>query len=404
MNKKYIILIALLSVFSYETKAGLKLDALSALQRAPLDFAGDLGEGAGVVTDAAAMGKEVYQKGTEAKALFEKTKLKVQNAIETVKSHIPGYGDEEGSATYEEQLAQAEENLANTPSKLKTESKGLDVSMEDRKNALYTQAAGKKQAAEENINVLKEMLGNGADPETEKIFASVIDENEEHAEQYQNEMNDLESSDSQILKSDAAYQQLNQAKDAVTGKLSSAYENAKSKFGNLSLDSLNGMLQTSPANRTAEYNEVIEENFLLPDEINDAKPISRVVKNRTNNLIDSMAEAFVAAVKFKNGADASEDNSYQIQDNIMGADQQVSTIGMAIEQKIQETKLLHEYNKLVLASMKLKTALNMKNQDYRIKNYEKDPAVLNLDNYVFTEEDIVSDEGKKSFLDNVKAK
>ena len=113
MNKKYVLLIALLSVLSYETKAGPKLDVLSALERAPLDFVGDLGEGGGVVTDVAAMGKEVYQKGTEAKALFEKAKLKIQNAVETVKSHIPGYGDDEDATSYEEQLAQAEENLAN---------------------------------------------------------------------------------------------------------------------------------------------------------------------------------------------------------------------------------------------------------------------------------------------------
>lgn len=403
MNKKYIILIALLSVLSFETKAGPKLDVLSALERAPLDFVGDLGEGSGVVTDAAAMGKEVYQKGTEAKALFEKIKLKAQNAIETIKSHIPGYGDE-NDASYEEQLSQAEDSLANTPNKLKNESKGLDVDMQDRKNALYTQAAGKKQAAEENINVLKAMLGDGADASTEQIFSSVISENEQHVQKYQSEMNDIFSGDSQILKSDASYQALSAAKETVTGKLDSLYENAKSKFGNLSLGSVTGMLQKSPADRTADYNKVIEDNFLLPEEQEDADTIARVRKNRTDALIDAMAEAFVAAVKFKNTADASEDNSYQIQDNIMGADQQVSTIGMAIEQKIQETKLLHDYNKLLLANMKLKTALNMNNQDYRLKNYDKDPAVLNLDNYVFTEEDIVSDEGQKSFLDSVQAK
>ena len=54
--------------------------------------------------------------------------------------------------------------------------------------------------------------------------------------------------------------------------------------------------------------------------------------------------------------------------------------------------------------MKLKTALNMLNQDYRVKDYEKDPANLNLDNYVFTEDDVTSDEGEKGFLDGVKAK
>ncbi len=402
MNKKYVLLIALLSVLSYETKAGPKLDVLSALERAPLDFVGDLGEGGGVVTDVAAMGKEVYQKGTEAKALFEKAKLKIQNAVETVKSHIPGYGDDEDATSYEEQLAQAEENLANTPNKLKNESRGLDAEMHDRKDALYTEAAGKKQAAEENINVLQAMLSDGTPPETESIFYSVIDENKKHVQHYQEEMDDIESSDSQILKSDVSYQALSSAKETVTGKLEDAYKNAQNKFGSLDASSITGMLTQSPENRTAQYNKILKDNFLLVDEVEDAEPVARVKKHRMNELINAMAKAFVAAVKFKNAADSSEDNTYKIQDNIMGADQQVSTIGMAIEQKIQETKLLHDYNKLILANMKLKTALNMNNQGYKLKNYDKNPAVLNLDNYVFTEDDVASDANEKSFLDGVK--
>ena len=402
MNKKYVLLIALLSVLSYETKAGPKLDVLSALERAPLDFVGDLGEGGGVVTDVAAMGKEVYQKGTEAKALFEKAKLKVQNAVETVKSHIPGYGDDEDATSYEEQLAQAEENLANTPNKLKNESRGLDAEMQDRKDALYTEAAGKKQAAEENVNVLQAMLSDGTPPETESIFYSVIDENKKHVQHYQEEMDDIESSDSQILKSDVSYQALSSAKETVTGKLEDAYKNAQNKFGSLDASSITGMLTQSPENRTAQYNKILKDNFLLVDEVEDAEPVARVKKHRMDELINAMAKAFVAAVKFKNAADSSEDNTYKIQDNIMGADQQVSTIGMAIEQKIQETKLLHDYNKLILANMKLKTALNMNNQGYKLKNYDKNPAVLNLDNYVFTEDDVASDANEKSFLDGVK--
>ena len=402
MNKKYVLLIALLSVLSYETKAGPKLDVLSALERAPLDFVGDLGEGGGVVTDVAAMGKEVYQKGTEAKALFEKAKLKIQNAVETVKSHIPGYGDDEDATSYEEQLAQAEENLANTPNKLKNESRGLDAEMQDRKDALYTEAAGKKQAAEENVNVLQAMLSDGTPPETESIFYSVIDENKKHVQHYQEEMDDIESSDSQILKSDVSYQALSSAKETVTGKLEDAYKNAQNKFGSLDASSITGMLTQSPENRTAQYNKILKDNFLLVDEVEDAEPVARVKKHRMDELINAMAKAFVAAVKFKNAADSSEDNTYKIQDNIMGADQQVSTIGMAIEQKIQETKLLHDYNKLILANMKLKTALNMNNQGYKLKNYDKNPAVLNLDNYVFTEDDVASDANEKSFLDGVK--
>lgn len=58
----------------------------------------------------------------------------------------------------------------------------------------------------------------------------------------------------------------------------------------------------------------------------------------------------------------------------------------------------------MLADIRLKTAQDMMMQDYRLKNYDKNPASLNLDNYVFTEDDIKTDEGRTSFLSKVRAK
>ena len=110
------------------------------------------------------------------------------------------------------------------------------------------------------------------------------------------------------------------------------------------------------------------------------------------------------AAEIKNTFDKQDDESHRINTNMSGADMQISALGMQTQQTIQDIEILHKYNKLKIVDLKLKTALNMLNQDYRVKDYEKDPASLNLDNYVFTEDDVTSDEGEKGFLDGVKAK
>ncbi len=405
MDKKGLLLIIIFTIFAFDLQAGLKLDALATLERAPLDFAGDMGEMAGTVTDAAAMTKEVIAKGEKAKAFYEKTKLQAQNALETVNSYLPGYEESpEAEITYEEELAAAEETLSQTPSALEIQGKESEMLMEKRKEALYTEAEGKKQAAEENIRILETLAADAKTPEVKRMIDDVIKEQKGWAEDYQADMDDIQSENSQILQDDETYQEHSANKDQTIAKLAGAFAIAKGVFGNLDLSKLEGLMSKSGEEKTAEYSQVIKDNFILPEEKENSETVARVQKNRNQELINSMAKAIVAAAKFKNLSDVSEDKTDQIQDNVMGADQQVSTLGMSTEQKIQETKLLHDYNKLVLANMKLKTALAMKKQDYRLKNYDKDPAVLDLDNYIFTEEDIVTDEGTKSFLDDVKAK
>ncbi len=409
MNKNTVCLCALLIMVANNASAGLKLDALSMLERAPLDFAGDLSETAGVVTDAAAMGKEVYQKGTRAKALFEKTKLKVQNVMEKFDSLMPGYnGEPEAGTTYEEQEAEAEAAVNELPTSLEVESKTLSIEMDDRKDALLSEAEGRKTTSEENIAILNVMLEDADDPQTRAMIQSKINEHQAVVNEQTDIIVDLNSENSEILAQDESYQSLNEEKKQADQKLQDKLANAAKIAGvaGMTLSKVAGFLKKSPEEKGAAYSEVLENNFILPEEAKNAESVSRVRKYRTKVLVDSMVEAIVAAAKFQNSLDKEEEESYKIQDNTAGAEQQLSAIAMMTEHKIQETQLLHEYNKLILANMKLQTALNMNNQDYKLKNYspEKNPAVLNLDNYVFDEDDIVTDEKKKGFLDNIKAK
>jgi len=252
--------------------------------------------------------------------------------------------------------------------------------------------------------VLEALFEQAEDSETKSTIINEITALENEMAEYEEQIADLESKNSKILASDVTYQAANKLKEEAKKQLGNVLDAAKSKFGNLSLSDIQGMKSMSPETKTAEYNKIIKDNFLLVDEPENAQSVTRVKNKRTEDLVDAIAKAFVAGAKFKNAYIQKQDDSDRIETNVMGADQQLSSIGMMIEQMIQERRLLQDYNKLVLVNMRLKTAKDMLTQDYRLKNYDKDPASLNLDNYVFTEKDITTDEGKKSFLNNIRAK
>lgn len=409
MSKRALYLCALLILVANNANAGLKLDILSMIERAPLDFAGDLGETATVVTDAAAMGKEVYQKGTRAKALYEKTKLKAESAMKKFEEILPGYdGDQPEEATFEVEEAKAEAAANELPTSLEVESKTLGLEMEDRKDALITEAEGRKETAEKNIEILNAMLEDADDDQVRATIQSKINEHQEVISYQDEVIADINNEDSEILAQDESYQELGAAKAKAEQKLADKISKAAgiAATAGMTLSKLAGLLKKSPEEKKATYSKVLEENFILPNEEKNAETVHRVKKHRTKVLIDAIVEAIVISAKYMNKSDKKDEEATETQENTVNAEQQLAAIGMSIEQKVQETQLLHEYNKLVIANLKLQTALNMNRQDYKLKNYsqEKNPAVLNLDNYVFTEDDIVSDDGKKGFLDGIKAK
>lgn len=404
MRKFIGLFVFLLAFFPFGANSGLKIDGLAIVERFTV-FGTTVGDAAGVVTDTAAATKEIIQRGTQVKAYLEKTKLLVDDVRAKLDAIKPGYEGEDDK-TYEEEEAEAQEKLAGTEKQLEREDENLEFDIEARKEALATEYAGKKLTAEENLKILNQMLNDAEDEQTRATIQAEIYQTQGIVQEYEESIADLQSQDSQILNNDEKYQKLAEQKEQVKQKLKSYALLAAGTLATklFSASSIQGMLKKDDETKTQEYNAVIQANFLMPEEAEISENVDKKRKHRSQELINSMAEAFVAGVKFRNKFDKTNEDLHRIQDNMEAADQQVAALGMQTQQTIQETEVLHEYNKLLIVDMKLRTALNMLNQDYRLKNYDKDPASLNLDNYVFTEEDMNSDEKKKSFLDGVRAK
>ncbi len=421
MRNKYCLLLAICLLIAPNAKAGLKIDALTAINRAPIDFVGDMSEGASVVTDTAAMISEVKSVGERAKTLYEKTKLKFENVVEKVNSFIPQYekaaeNTEESEAldedfddtmydevVYEEEVEKAEQQLEMLPTSLKAAGIVALDNADERKQALLTQYVGNMEAMERNIVTFKEIYDQTEDPQVKADILSKIGELEGNIEEVEEVAIDI-ANEGETLTSDPVYKSEIEKAQEIGDKIDATVEKVKNGLAMLPLDRINGYLKRSKEDNTASYNEVIEKNFVMPDEELNSQSVARVKMHRNEMLIDAIAKALVAGIEFRNTMDKKEEEIQRIQGNMMSADMHISSLGMAIEQKIFDIKLLHEYNKMKLAYIKLNTAMAMFKQDYRLVNYDKDPTILNLDNYTMTEEDITSDEGRKSFLDGVKLK
>lgn len=398
--------VAIVIVFSFlyitEAFAGLKMDALALVERLGV-FGSGIAENAGVVTDGVAMAKEVMARGEKLKTFYEKKKLQFESIKQKVEDFIPGYEGED-DASYEEEYAAAEEELAGTQNELETQNENVEADIEERKEALTEEYTGKKETAEQNLVILNQMLAEAEDDNTKAAIEAEIAELEGMLNGYNEAIEDLASENSEILENDDKFQELLNQKEQLETQISELVSGVNSLSSKLGLSNIQNMLKKDNATRQAEYNEVITKYFLTEDEPEISEKVDPKVKKRYDDLIDVMADAIVMAAEIKNTYDKQDEESHRIKDNMAGADMQVSALGMQTQQTIQDIEILHKYNKMVIVDLKLKTALNMLNQDYRPKNYDKDPASLNLDNYIFDDDDIPSDDGEKGFLDGIRAK
>lgn len=398
--------VAIVIVFSFlyitEAFAGLKMDALTLVERLGV-FGSGIAENAGVVTDGVAMAKEVMARGEKLKTFYEKKKLQFESIKQKVEDFIPGYEGED-DASYEEEYAAAEEELAGTQNELETQNENVEADIEERKEALTEEYTGKKETAEQNLVILNQMLAEAEDDNTKAAIEAEIAELEGMLNGYNEAIEDLASENSEILENDDKFQELLNQKEQLETQISELVSGVNSLSSKLGLSNIQNMLKKDNATRQAEYNEVITKYFLTEDEPEISEKVDPKVKKRYDDLIDVMADAIVMAAEIKNTYDKQDEESHRIKDNMAGADMQVSALGMQTQQTIQDIEILHKYNKMVIVDLKLKTALNMLNQDYRPKNYDKDPASLNLDNYIFDDDDIPSDDGEKGFLDGIRAK
>ncbi len=276
----------------------------------------------------------------------------------------------------------------------------INQQIEDRKTAISEEVAAKAQAAQDNYATLQAMYDAAEDEADKAVISSELETLTGEMEEYNTLLEQFENNQGDdYLNSDSEYQALIAQRDDIEAQLGDISV-AAADFAATTIKSL---LSKNDAEKQEEYNKVITENFLKQDEANTAENVARIMKHRREVFKEDIAHVLYTAIKLKLQLDEDLERITTKQENMAAADYKMTAGNMLVEQRIEDIKILYNYTNLLIADLRLKTSQNMLNQDHRLKNYDKNPAALNLDNYIFTEDDIPSDEGEKSFLDSVTA-
>ena len=416
MRKHIIFWVALGTIFLFSpdnsfAQAVIKFDAAGTASNVSKTIT-TAGKAAGDTIDTAIKAKEQLTILDKVKKWYEVQKSRLEAIKTTVEAGQEAYQSavdvgETGIDLYEDKKSEieAEMNAAMSGSvgnaaQIRRDIQELNKRMEERKNVLTEENTAKTKAAQENYETLQTLLNNASDDETRAQIEAQMSAAAQSITEYEEIKRQLEQGGDYLL-NDGEYQSLAQQKASLEQQLENMAVGELESLASMLVEKLS---QKTEAQIQQEYQEVINENFLGEKEPINTETTKRIMKHRREVLLKDIIHAFDVGTKKMISLPQKKETAEKLAGNILRVDLSTSAESLLIEMKIEELKNLFDYVEILLADMRLKTARNMLNQDFKLKDYTKNPAAINLDNYVFTEEDILSDQDQSSFLDNVQPK
>lgn len=403
---KVVIFALFMSVLSSNAQASLKTD-ISAFAGRVSSTINNTVENIKVKINTAAQKVQEWYTGSKIKSTIETVKaLKedvltaastVQDEYQETMDNFDEIGDSATDA-YEREMEDFQNSQTGQTVELSQQLDDVNKQIDARKEVLLAEVNAKNEAAQENLAILQSMYETTTDEDGKAQLASQIESVQNEISQYGEYSKQIEEGKGEYLEQDSEYSKLQAEKEELAMQLAELSadvgSDALDKFGD-------AFTNQSDAERSEEYNKVISENFLLREEAETAENVARITQHRQEVLIKDIAHAFYAAATLKLQLDADLERVERKKDNMASVDYKITAVNLLIDQRIEDINILYNYTNLMIADLRLKTSQNMFRQDYRLKTYGKDPAVLNLDNYIFTKEDVPTDEGQTSFLDSV---
>ncbi len=382
--------------------ASLKFDGSATGSRASTAATDSSGAATKETESVANKALELKTLGSKLKAKFEVAKALAADVQDTANAAKDLYDDTVNNATeiksqYENTINNLKASELGTTANLTKELNSLNEKRKARQENVTEELKAKTSSAQENVNTLRGMYDQAEDESTRQALAMELEEAETQYNDYAAKWESLGKDAESYLQTDSEYKSLSDQIRQVENRLKETGGEAVA----LTASFVKSFLKKSDSQKKQQYSQVIEQNFLLPDEADDAKGLDRILKHRNQTLLKDVAHSFYAAAKLKTHLDQDLEQADMKKDNMAAVDYKLTSGNLLVEQRIDAIKTLYNYTNLLLAEMRMKTSQNMLHQAYRPKNYDKDPAVLNLDDYIFTEKDVPTDAGKKSFLDSV---
>ena len=345
-----------------------------------------------------ALKEDITAAATEIKDTYDDVSESVDTVSDNINETVSGINEQADQIT--DEVDKVKETDAGTAASLTMQLTEINQQIEDRKTAVSEELSAKAQTAQDNYNMMQAMYEATEDEADKSVISSEMETLTKEMEEYNTLLEQIKDDGGEdYLNSDSEYQALIAQREDIEAQLGDIGASA----ADFAATAIGDFLSKSDAEKQEEYNSVISENFLKKGEANTAQNVARIMKHRQEVFKEDVAHALYTAIKLKLQLDSDLERITTKQENMAAADYKMTAGNMLVEQRIEDIKILYNYTNLLIADLRLKTSQNMLNQDHRLKNYDKNPASLNLDNYIFTEDDIPSDEGKESFLDSVTA-
>ena len=415
MRKHIIFLVALGTIFLFSpdsvfAQATVKMDASGTASNTSKS-ATTTSKAAGDSVDTAVKAKEQQSFLDKVKKWYEVQKARVEAIQTAVQAGQQAYSSTQGAmdsavdlyesekSKIEEEMNQATSGAARDSAQTAIEIEKLNKQMKERKDVLLDENNAKAKAAQENYDMLKS-LRDSADDETRAEIESQMQTAAQSQAEYEENRKQIEQEEDFLL-NDSEYKSLQEQKALLESQL---LEQGAEALQSLASQLAKNLFNKDEAKTQREYLQVIEENFLKEDEPINSETTARIMKHRREVLLKDINHAFSTGSQKTISLPEKMETAERLSGNMAKVDLSTTASSLLIEMKIEELKNLFDYVEVMLADMRLKTARNMLNQDFKLRDYDKNPAAMNLDNYIFTEDDIKSQEGQKSFLDGVKPK
>ena len=261
--------------------------------------------------------------------------------------------------------------------------------MDDIKKVKQDELLGRIEAAQKNVDVRRGMYAATEDENERESLKIAIAEDEMILQQYKSDYDNF-SNDETYLLTDYSYKKLKEEYDARDIQIQEEQAKLKEKGSSLGASFANKLASKSSESKSAEYQEMGSTNFVGPDDELNQNAINQIVQQRDANYARDVISAFAIALKTRAEKAEIDDKAEMIADNMMGADYAVTAASLGSEQEIQKIKVLQKKIGLDLAHLKMKASGSMRMQKLRMENPNKDPSVINFDNYVLTKDELLA--------------
>lgn len=312
-------------------------------------------------------GKELYEEGKEmydeAKGMYDEAKGMYDEAVNTGK--------------------EAQSSIA-----LKKQVEDLQKQMLARQDVIKEDLNAKLKASQTNEQTYQQLFDAAQNEDEKKILQKQLAEAQVLSADLQKNIKAASEKNTAYFDDDEEYARLQKEYETTQKDLNTALESLAAKGKSIGSDFASRLTKMSSEDKKSAYDGLINQVFIGPNEKLNASNSKRVKKSRRNKLINSSADMFVLMTKHQSQAQKfDEDNDKAVAD-CEKSDSLMTKLQLVNELNVKKNNVLFDQLNSSAGLIVLKSSTDLLHQDYALGNPNKNPAEINVDNYVLQEDDL----------------